>query len=82
VNRIGFLLSANTLTNEEVQSGATFLTQTEVLTTTQQETTGTFTFSPSSDSQKLYLLFDYTTPSGTSPSDTSVVDTDSNFEIT
>lgn len=79
-NRIGHHLSANTLTPDEAASAATFVTQTNTNTTTQQETTGTFTFSPTSDSEKLYLIFDYKT-TGT-PTDTSVVASDSNFEIT
>ena len=46
-------------TAAQVQAGATYLTETNSHTNAKRETTGSFTFSPSDDDDKLYLIFDY-----------------------
>jgi len=58
-SRIGYMVSDAVKTAAQVQAGATYLTETNSHTDTKRETTGSFTFSPSDDDDKLYLIFDY-----------------------
>jgi len=58
-NRIGYLLSDQVLTPANVQSNATYVSETILVNAIEREVTGSFTFSPTSSSQKLYIIYDY-----------------------
>lgn len=61
-SRIGYLVSSSVKTPTQVQSDSStvFLSQTDAPSNdVYQETTGSFTFSPASSDDILYLLFDY-----------------------
>ena len=58
-SRIGYMVTDAVKTAAQVQAGATYLTETDSHTNAKRETTGSFTFSPSDDDDKLYLIFDY-----------------------
>lgn len=70
-NRIGYLVDSAVRTPSYVQSNATYVSETITSNNTQREITGSFTFSPSSNSDKLYLIFDYQNGSCT-PTDEAV----------
>lgn len=72
-SRIGYLVSSATKTTSQVQADATYLTETATNNDEYREVTGSFTFSPSSDADILYLIFDYQDGSCT-PTDEAVLD--------
>jgi hypothetical protein len=47
------------LTPANVQSNATYVSETILVNAIEREVTGSFTFSPTSSSQKLYIIYDY-----------------------
>lgn len=58
-SRFGYLVSDAVKTTTEVQEEATYITETTDSNDIYKEVTGTFTFSPTSDNDKLYIIFDY-----------------------
>jgi len=72
-SRIGYLISADAKTTSQVQTDATYLTETSTNNDEYREVTGTFTFSPSASTDILYIIFDYQDGSCT-PTDEAVLD--------
>jgi hypothetical protein len=72
-SRIGYLVSADAKTTSQVQTDATYLTETSTNNDEYREVTGTFTFSPSATTDILYIIFDYQDGSCT-PTDEAVLD--------
>lgn len=58
-NGMGYLVTDAVKTVAQVQSEATYLTETAVNEDDYREVTGSFTFSPTSADDKLYLIYDY-----------------------
>lgn len=56
---MGYLVSDQVLTPAQVQSQATYITESVDNNAVYKEVTGSFTFNPTSDDDKLYIIFDY-----------------------
>lgn len=58
-SRFGYLLSDQVKTPAQVQSDATYISETTDNNDIYKEVTGTFTFNPTDADDKLYIIFDY-----------------------